>query len=156
MKNKPIDEVLGELPFFAGFSREQLAYIAGCARHVVFQPESYLFKAGDPADEWYLIREGRVAMEVLLAERGARTIQTLHDGDVVGFSWIVRPYRWVFDARAVDTVRTTAFDGRCLRVKCEEDPALGYRLMQRFSEVMLARLQATRLQLLDVYGDGGR
>ena len=71
---------------------------------------------------------------------------------LLGWSWLFPPYQWHFDARALELTRTTALDGQCLRIKCEEDHELGYRLGQRFAHVMMQRLQATRLQLLDVYG----
>jgi hypothetical protein len=64
------------------------------------------------------------------------------------------PYRWLFDARALSRVRATAVDGACLRGKCEDDPVLGYDLMSRFAQVIIDRLQSTRLRLLDVYGRG--
>jgi hypothetical protein len=80
------------------------------------------------------------------------TIETIGEGEVLGWSWLFPPYRWQFDAQAVGLVRAIAFDGRCLRGKCEEDHDLGYWLMQRFAQVMSQRLQATRLQLLDLYG----
>ena len=72
---------------------------------------------------------------------------------MVGWSWLFPPYCWQFDARAVGAVRATAFDGVCLRNKCEADAALGYDLMWRFGQVLVERLQWTRLRLLDVYGD---
>jgi CRP-like cAMP-binding protein len=99
-----------------------------------------------------VIRHGSVAIELYSPPRGGVTIETLAPGEVLGWSWLLPPYRWHFDARALSQVRVTAFDGACLRRKCEEDPALGYELMQRFAQVMLERLQWTRLRLLDVYG----
>ena len=81
-------------------------------------------------------------------------IETIEAGEVVGWSWLFPPYRWHFDARALTPIRATAFDGACLRGKCDDDPALGYDLMSRFAQVMIERLQWTRLRLLDVYGDG--
>ena len=75
---------------------------------------------------------------------------------MVGWSWLFPPYRWHFDARALSHVRATAFDGACLRGKCEDDPALGYDLMKRFAQVLIERLQWTRLRLLDVYGERRR
>jgi CRP-like cAMP-binding protein len=88
--------------------------------------------------------------------RGAVVIETLEAGEVVGWSWLFAPYRWHFDARALSLVRATSFDGACLRGKAESDPKLGYELMSRFAQVMIRRLQWTRLRLLDVYGDGHR
>ena len=86
--------------------------------------------------------------------RGAVVIETIEAGEVVGWSWLFPPYQWHFDARAVSLVRATSFDGVCLREKCEQDPAFGYDLMSRFTQVLIERLQWTRLRLLDVYGDG--
>jgi CRP/FNR family transcriptional regulator, cyclic AMP receptor protein len=97
-----------------------------------------------------------VTLETFVPGRGGLTVQTVDEGDVVGWSWLFPPYRWHFDARALDSVRAVAFDGACLRRKCDEDNSLGYELLGRFSPVMLERLQATRMQLLDVYGNGGR
>ena len=79
-------------------------------------------------------------------------IETLGPGEVVGWSWLFEPYRWQFDGRAVAPTRVVAFDGACLRGKCEADHELGYELMRRFVASVIERLQATRLQLLDVYG----
>jgi len=73
----------------------------------------------------------------------------------VGVSWLVPPYRWTYDARAVERVRAISLDAECLRGKCDDDPALGYDMMTRFVPILVQRLQATRLQLLDVYGRDG-
>jgi CRP/FNR family transcriptional regulator, cyclic AMP receptor protein len=103
-----------------------------------------------------VIRHGSVAIETFVPARGAVTIETVGAGEVLGWSWLFAPYRWHFDARALSPVRATGFDGACLRGKCEADPALGYELMGRFAQVLIERLQWTRLRLLDVYGDGAR
>lgn len=99
-----------------------------------------------------MIRRGAVAIETFVPPRHAVTIETIHEGDLLGWSWLVPPYRTVFDARALGSVGAIAFDGACLRGKCEEDPVLGQELMRRFAQVIVERLQATRLRLLDVYG----
>ena len=79
-------------------------------------------------------------------------IETLHEGDVVGWSWLFEPYRWQMDARVTRAAALVTFDGECLRGKCDADHELGYQLMRRFAASVIDRLQATRLQLLDVYG----
>ena len=79
-------------------------------------------------------------------------VDTAHADDVVGWSWLVPPYRWLFDARATEETSAIAFDGACLRGKCEADPAIGYALLQRVVQVMSARLQSARVRLLDLYG----
>ncbi len=79
-------------------------------------------------------------------------LQTVGAGDILGWSWLIPPYHWMFDAVALEPTRTIALDGRCLRGKCEADRVLGYELLKRFAHIMEQRLQATRLQLLDLYG----
>ncbi len=149
---KTLEELLAEHPFFRGMRTEYLRLFAGCASNVRFAEGAYLFREGEPADRFFLIRHGRVALE-LQSPQGVAVIQTLSDGDVVGWSWMVPPYRWAFDARALGLVRAVSFDAACLRRKAEEDPALGYELLKRLVPVIVERLQATRLQLLDLYGE---
>jgi CRP/FNR family transcriptional regulator, cyclic AMP receptor protein len=151
-----LDALIADVPLFAGLDGAELELLAGCASNVRFEPGASIFLEGEPADAFYVIRHGRVALEAHLPARGALTIETLEPGEVLGWSWLFPPYRWHFDARALSLVRATSFDGACLRGKCADDPALGYDLMQRFAQVMMERLQATRLRLLDVYGDGRR
>jgi CRP/FNR family transcriptional regulator, cyclic AMP receptor protein len=147
-----IEQLLGEAATFEGMSPEYLALIAGCAQNRTFEDGEYLLREGDPADRFYVIRRGRVAMEIFVPERGAVTIETIDDGDLLGWSWLVPPYRSHLDARAFGDVHTISFDATCLRGKSDEDPALGYELMRRFIPVIVERLQATRVRMLDVYG----
>ncbi|MDQ7041677.1 MAG: cyclic nucleotide-binding domain-containing protein [Rhodothermus sp.] len=153
---RSLKELLAEHPFFQGLERPYLELIAGCARNVRFNAGTYIFREGEPATAFYLLRYGRVALEVHLPDRGTVTIQTLNEGDVLGWSWLVPPYRNQFDARALTLVRALAFDGACIRQKCAEDPRLGYEIFSRFTRIIVERLQATRLQLLDMYGAAPR
>ncbi len=138
--------------FFAGLTADQLALLTGCATTAVFPAGAYLFREGEPAETFYLIRGGTVALEIAAPGRGAFVVQTLGEGDVAGFSWLLEPHTWEFDGRAGQRVVAVRMDGTCLRAKCDADPALGYELMRRFAALAVNRLQATRLQLLDVYG----
>jgi CRP/FNR family transcriptional regulator, cyclic AMP receptor protein len=153
---RSIDTVLADVPFFAGLDSDQLALLAGCATNVHFEAGASLFRQGDDADVFYVIRQGGIALETFVPTRGSVLIETLEAGEVIGWSWLFPPHRWHFDARALTVVRATAFDGACLRRKAEEDPLLGYDLMSRFAQVAIERLQWTRLRLLDVYGNGDR
>ena len=147
-----LERLLAEHPFFHGLDPAYIELISGCAANRRFNEGTYLFHEGDPADQFYLLRTGTVALEIVGAPQGPIIIETLGPGEVLGFSWLFPPYRMQFDGRAVDTVLAHAFDGACLRGKCDADPRLGYELMKRFSRDLLERLQATRLQILDVYG----
>lgn len=148
-------DLIASSPVFAGLPDDDLALIAGCARNVGLGEGELLAREGDEADTFYLVRRGRVALELHTPERGGIVIDTADAGDVVGWSWLFPPYRWQFDARAVEDTRAIAFDGACLRGKCADDPRLGYELMQRFAQVMADRLQHARFRLLDVYGGVG-
>jgi CRP-like cAMP-binding protein len=149
---RALDTVLADVPLLSGMSADELALLAGCASNVRFEAGDMLFREGDQADTFYVVRHGSVALETFVPARGGMTIETIEAGEVIGWSWLFPPYRWHFDARALSQVRATAIDGACLRGKCEDDPALGYDLMKRFAQVLIERLQWTRLRLLDVYG----
>ncbi len=147
---KTLTELLAEVPTFVGLSEEHRELIGGCGRNVVFPRGEYLFREGQPANAFYAIRRGDVALE--LGTPSTLVIETLHGGDVLGWSWLFPPYRVRYDARATDEVHAIAFDGACLRDKCDADHDLGYELMRRFAQIITARLQSTRMRLLDVYG----
>jgi CRP/FNR family cyclic AMP-dependent transcriptional regulator len=151
---KTIEELIAEVRVFQGLAPAQLELIAGCATNVRAGAGDYIFREGGQADAFYAIRHGAVALELHVPARDAVTLETLHDGDLLGWSWLFPPYRWEFDGRVLEDSALISFDGACLRGKCEADHELGYELMKRFSQVIIARLQATRLRLLDVYGVG--
>ncbi len=152
---RTLDQVVLESATFAGLDDVYAEQLAGCSQTVGFEAGETLFREGEPADTFYVLRRGRVALELYVPGRGPLTIETIDPGQVVGWSWLFPPHAWHFDARAVAPVRAVAVDGACIRGKCDEDPALGYQLMQRFSAVLLERLNATRLRLADLYGGAG-
>ncbi len=121
-------ELVSTHPLLAGLPGDAVASVAGCARNVAFDPGSLLLSEGDAADTLYLLRRGQVAIEVHSPGKGPIVIETLRPGAAVGWSWLVPPYRWHFDARAVGAVGAIAVDGACLRQKAEADPVLGYAL----------------------------
>ena len=150
-----LDELIAHAPVFAGLGSEDLTLIAGCAQNVGFDDGELLFREGEPADTFYVVRRGRVSLELHTPECGGLVIDTIEPGEVVGWSWLFEPYVWHFDARAAGPLRAIAFDGACLRGKCDDDKELGYELMKRFAQVMIDRLQHARVRLLDVYGGVG-
>lgn len=151
MSIKGIDQIVTGHPMFAGLDQEYLERISGCASNVKFEPGEYIFREGGPADFFYLLRYGCVALEAYVPGRGALNIQTRGEGDVIGWSAVFPPYQWHFDARALELTRAIAFDATCVRNKSEEDARFGYEMMKRFGIVLIDRLQSTRLQLLDLY-----
>jgi CRP/FNR family transcriptional regulator, cyclic AMP receptor protein len=146
-----LEPLLRRHEFFAGLDPQYLALLTGCAANVTFADGAFLFRQGTPAEKFFLITGGTVALEIA-APGHVVTVQTLGEGEVAGFSWLMGPHQWQFDGRAVTKVRAIEMDGACLRAKCEADPRLGFDLMRRFASVAMRRLQATRLQIMDVYG----
>jgi CRP/FNR family cyclic AMP-dependent transcriptional regulator len=147
-----LERILGEHAFFKDLDQPYLQLVTGCASNVRFEPDAYIFREGEEANQFYLIRQGRVALQILAPDRGPVTVETLEEGDILGWSWLIPPYNWHFDARAMELTRAIALDAKCLRRKCEEDHNLGYELLKRFGHIMEQRLSSTRLQLLDLYG----
>jgi CRP/FNR family cyclic AMP-dependent transcriptional regulator len=149
-----LERILAEHPFLAGFDARYITLLTGCASNVVFKPGQFIFREGEQADKFYIIRQGKVAIEWFVPQKGAMAIETLQEGDVLGWSWMVPPFQWRGDARAYDLTQAIALDGKCLRDKCEKDHDLGYELMRRVAALIAETLNATRFQLLDVYGNG--
>jgi CRP/FNR family cyclic AMP-dependent transcriptional regulator len=146
-----LERILAEHAFFEGLEPEHLKVVTGCASNVRFAPGAYVFREGEEANQFYLLRQGKVAIEIFAPQSPPIIVDTLEKDDILGWSWLVSPYTWRFDARVVEMTRAIALDGKCLREKCEANPTLGYALLKRLVTLIDQRLQATRLQLLDVY-----
>lgn len=147
-----LERIIREHPFFAQLDLRFCDLVCGCAKNVRFEAGQFLFREGEAANEFYLLRHGRVALEIAVPGRPVLTIQTLGEGEIVGVSWLIPPYRWEYDARALEDTRAIAINGSCLRAKCESDHDLGYEMMKRVVPIVIRRLHAARVQMLDVYG----
>lgn len=146
-----LERYVAEHPFFAGMSEKHIQLIVGCASNVRYDAGQQIDRAGEAANHFFLVRQGRVAIEIVSPASGPITIATVGDGEVVGWSWLFTPYVHHFDSRAIDLTRAIALDGKCLREKCELDHELGYELYKRFAQIMEQRIENARLQLLDIY-----
>lgn len=144
-------EKLIDHPFFNGLDGQHIEFLIGCAGEAECAARELLFREGDEADKFYLILEGKFSIEMFTPERGSLGIQTIAAGDVLGWSWLADPPKWHFDLRALEPTRMIAFDAQKIRAGCERDVALGYALLSRFLNIVVERLQATRMQLLDLY-----
>ena len=147
-----LEHELRSHPFLSDLEPAYLTLLAGCAADVDFRAGAFLFHEGAPANRCYLVREGKVALEIGALGRGPIIIETLGAGEVTGFSWLLEPHMYQFDGRAIEPVRAVALDGDAVRAKCEDDPRLGFELMRRFANLAASRLQSARLRLLNVYG----
>ena len=147
-----IERVLAEHPFFEGFAARHLQQIAGHASPVRFAAGTMIFNHAEPATTFHVITHGKATLETYAPERGAVVILTIGSGGVLGWGSLLEPYHWHFDSRAVELTRAIAIDGQFLRAICDEDHEFGYMVMKQLTIIVEQRLQATILQLLDLYG----
>ena len=143
-----LERTIPQHPFLAGLDRRYARQLAGLASPKSFGAHQMIFYEGQPANEFYLICKGKVAIETALLGCESLVIQTLGPGEVLGWSWLLPPYEWHYSARAAEPTEVIALDGRALRSRCEEDHDLGYEMMKRFALVIVQRLAATRARLL--------
>jgi CRP-like cAMP-binding protein len=156
MPQKEIKDLIVAHPFFEGMVPDMIELIAGCGKNVVFREGEHLARRDTEADCFFAIRHGTVALELHVPPAGQVMIQTVREGEIVGWSWIFPPYRWTFDVHAVELVRAVRFDASCLKKKCDDDPATGYDIMKRFAVILGKQIDAIHLQLMDVYGKAPR
>jgi CRP/FNR family cyclic AMP-dependent transcriptional regulator len=143
---------LAKHPFVRGLPPELVGRAAECIGGIEsWDEDTMVFRAGGEAGKCYLVRSGEVAIEVYSPGAGSRIVQTVSRGQVLGWSWLFEPYRWAFDARVLTPAEALVLDGAAVRTCMAENSDLGYAMMARFAGLIAARLQATRLQLLDLY-----
>ena len=135
--------------FLAGMNAHHLELLARYATRKEFAAGEIVFRAGEPAHGFYLIQKGTITLEGSVMEHGAIATDTVHAGEPLGWSWLFPPYRWHFDARAIEPTTAIFFNGDILRQHYNEDITLAHDLSQRICKVMAHRLQATRRNLIE-------
>ena len=134
-----IERVIAEHPFFAGVDQALLTQIVDSASHVKFDAGTYIFKEGDQANAFYLICDGRVALEIVAPGHKPIIVDTLEAGDTLGWSWLLSPFHWKFSAHAKTGVRAIALDAKSLRARCDENRNLGYEVLNRLTLIIERR-----------------
>lgn len=142
-----LKEILGEHPFLQGIKPDYVDFLAECATTKHFEAGDYMLYERQKADQFFLIHEGKVVLGASNPGRSFTTIQTLTDGDILGWSWIAPPYRWHFNARVAQPTLAVVMEGEDLRQKCEADHEFGYELLQRLMPIIWERLRLTRRRL---------
>lgn len=145
---------LNEHPFFQDIANHHVQDIVAHAEYRSFNSGRLIFRQGEPAQQFYILTDGHVALEVFAPDRGPIRLMTLSAGDVLGWSWLFEPYIWHLDARALETTNTIMLDGAALRAECDTNHELGYHLMKHSVNIIEQRLQASMLQMIDMYGYG--
>ncbi len=151
MKREDLERNVAAHPFLLGLSEHHIRLIADCAIRTHFETGQVIFRDGETANRFYLIEQGKIALESSASGGDPVTLDVVGDGDLLGWSWLFPPYVWHFSARALEPISAIFFYGTVLREYCEQDQTLGYELFKRMSEVMTRRLQGARVRLLDAY-----
>lgn len=146
-----LEAALASHQFLAGLDPGFIESLAACSRIAQFASGQFILRQGAPAREFYLIRKGKVTVELFSGEGGPVVIRSLGEADVLGWSWLIPPYEWRFDARAVEATDVIAIDTEALKRIFQGAPAFGYEVLQRFVRVIADRLEAERLQLVTLY-----
>ena len=150
-----IENYLSSHKFFSGLEASDIKFLAGSARELQLKAGDALFKQGERADRFYLLRSGQVSIQVPALMGPTLEIQTLGDDQILGWSWLIAPYRWSFLARAVTDSDVLEFDGSAILAHCESDPKFGYELFKRFAALMSERLDAARQKMMDQWDPPG-
>jgi CRP/FNR family transcriptional regulator, cyclic AMP receptor protein len=154
MTQHPLEIDIAAHPFLAGISKEHVRLLADCAIRTQFDAGQVIFREGESANRFYLIEEGEVVLEAAGTGDQQVVIETVGNGELLGWSWLFPPYAWHFTARATKPTTAIFFYGTVLREFCEKDHTLGFELFKRMSEVMTRRLQLARTRLLNAYSPG--
>lgn len=155
VNNQSIRSRIAANPFFAGLAADRIDLLAAHAVSRHLGQDDILFRYGDPADRFYVIVSGRISVEVAALEGPSLQLQSLEAGEVLGWSWLIPPYTWSFQARADEDAEVLEFDGREIRAKCESDPQLGFELIKRFSGLMSERLHFARQKMMEEWRPSG-
>lgn len=152
--NKTIEAAVTTHSFLKGLKRDQLTLLKDCALPAHFNAGEVIFREGEPAQRFYLICSGKVVLESGEGYGEPVIIETIGAGDLLGWSWMMPPYKWHFTARAIEPTEAVFFASPILREYCSRDHLLGFELHQRMSAVMMKRLQAARKKMLEIHAHG--
>lgn len=155
MKTPQVKQHIAAQALFSGLSDDHLAFLAENAVEAAFGDGQIVARQGDRADRFLLVLEGELVVEVPAITGPKLEITHLGPGHVFGWSWLIEPYTWHFNARAVGPIRVLDFDGPAILSHCEEDAQFGYALFKRFSALMAIRLEAAQRKMMDVWSPAG-
>ena len=155
MGKQPIEDYLSTHTFFSGLDADIVKFLSKSAREQRVKEGDVLFKQGGRADKFYLLRNGQVSVQVPALVGPTLEIQTLGEDQILGWSWLIPPYRWSFQARVMEDSDLLEFDGSAILAHCEEDPYFGYELFKRFASLMSERLDAARQKMMDQWNPPG-
>lgn len=156
---RPVDQSiakrLGVSSFFGGLAPEFRDFLAANAQARRLKEDEVVFRYGEPARRFYLVVDGHISVEVAAIEGPALQLQDLGPGMVLGWSWVIPPHRWSFQARAKTPAELVEFDGNAVLAECEANAKFGYELLKRFSALMSERLHFARQRMIEEWRPEG-
>jgi CRP/FNR family transcriptional regulator, cyclic AMP receptor protein len=155
MSNPSTTEYLSAHEFFSEFSDDLLKFLCKCSSSCEVKNGQILFRQGENADKFYIVRSGRISIQIPAIMGPALEIQTLDKDQVLGWSWLISPYKWNFQTKAEEDSELLQFDGAAILARCEQEPKLGYELLKKFAALMSVGLNAARQKMMDEWNPDG-
>ena len=155
MSNQSITEYLSAHEFFCGFSDDVLKFLWECSSTREIKKGQILFRQGEHADKFYVVRSGRISIQMPAIMGPNLEIQAVDEDQVLGWSWLISPYQWNFQTKAEEDSELLQFDGVAILARCEQEPKFGYELLKKFAGLMSVRLNAARLKMMDEWNPVG-
>ena len=155
MNNQSIPEYLSNHTFFSGLREDFVTLLGQYVSTLEVEKGHILFQQGERADKFYIIRHGRISVQIPALMGPTLEIQSLRTDQVLGWSWLISPYQWHFQAKAEENSMLLAFDGASILEKCEQEPKFGYELLKRFAALMSERLDVSRQKMMDEWNPSG-
>lgn len=155
MSNPSTTEYLSVHEFFCDLPDDVLKFLSECSSIYEIKKGQILFQQGEKADKFYIVRNGRIALQIPAIMGPNLEIQTLGNDQVLGWSWLISPYQWSFQARAEEDSELLQFDGTAILARCEQEPKFGYELLKKFAGMMSMRLEAARRKMMEEWNPAG-
>ena len=155
MSQQSIKDYLSTHAFFSGLDDEFIQYVTNSATELQLKKGDILFRQGEFADKFFILRKGGISVQVPALVGPPLEIQHLSEDQILGWSWLIPPFRWHFLARVEEDSDLLEFDGIALLAHCEEDPKFGYELFKHFAGLMSERLEVARQKMMDQWNPPG-
>jgi CRP/FNR family cyclic AMP-dependent transcriptional regulator len=150
-----IEQRIAASALFSGLGRDYIGILAAHAEARRVAQGEMLFRYGERSDRFYLVERGHVSVEVAAIEGPALELQDLGPGATLGWSWLIAPHTWSFQARAKTAVDLLEFDGNAILARCEDNPSFGYQVLKRFAALMSERLSFARRKMMEAWNPPG-
>jgi CRP/FNR family cyclic AMP-dependent transcriptional regulator len=155
MTQRSIEQRVAASKFFSPLPPDFIGFLAAHAIVRRLERDEVLFHYGERANHFYLVENGHITVEVAAISGPALELQDLGPGAALGWSWLIPPHTWSFQARAKTTAELLEFDGDAVLAHCEENSRFGYQMLKRFAALMSERLHFARSKMVESWNPPG-